>query len=100
MNLNTFFITFGLTIIITRTWLWFVRRHGPTIFGFRPHHYFYGLVLIVIYFFVRKIWLLAIGSALVIDELPLFFIFKGFNWPDNHWKQYHSRSSLIWAVVF
>lgn len=54
----------------------------------------HGLILIALYFAVPWMPLLAIGSALVVDEIPLFFIFKTWNWPDNHWKEYHSGKTI------
>src|SRR3989344_9547599 len=99
MSINKFFIIVIATIVITRIWLWVFPSHGPTIVGFRPHHYIYGLVLVAIYFLVSKPIFLAIGSGLVIDEIPLFFIFHGLNWPDNHWKEYFSWQSIIWIVI-
>ena len=79
MSINKFFIIVVATIILTRIWLWFFPLHGPIIFGLRPHHYVYGLVLVAMYFLISKPIFLAIGSGLIIDEISLFFIFSGFN---------------------
>ncbi len=67
--------------------------------GIQLHHYMYGIGLILVYFLAQKPILLAIGSALVVDEIPLFFIFKTWNWPDNHWAEYHSLQSIFWVVI-
>lgn len=87
------------TIVITRIYLSIFPHHGPKIGNFQIHHYMYGLVLIVAYFLIRRPELLAIGSAWIVDELPLFFIFKGWNWPDDHWRQYHSWQSIMGILV-
>ena len=99
MNLVFFFLVFAATIIITRVWLWLVPKHGPTIFGFRPHHYVLGILLVILSFWLLKWLLLPIGLALIVDEIPLFFKFKGFTWPDDHWKQYHSWFSIIGILI-
>jgi len=96
---NTFFITYILTIVVTRIFLKFFPIHGRKIGNFQPHHYMYGLILIIIYFFIQNSILLAIGTALVIDEIPLFFIFKTLDWPDDHWKQYHSVQSILGIIT-
>lgn len=98
MNLNYFFALYILTILVARIPLLFWHKHAPKIVSFQLHHYMYGLVLFAVYFFIPQTVLLAIGFGLVVDELPLFFIFKGWDWPDDHWKQYHSRQS-IWGIV-
>ena len=95
----TFFILFVCTIVFVRLWLWFLPKHGPKIFGIQVHHYAYGLLIILISFFILKPLLLPIGAALFVDEIPLFFMFKGFNWPHDHWKQYHSWQSIISIAV-
>lgn len=99
MSLKHFFLIFVLTILVTRGFLWLIPNHGPAIMGFQLHHYMYGLVLILLYIFVQKPILLAIGTAWVADEIPLFFIFRTWNWPDDHWKQYHSAQSIIGIFI-
>lgn len=99
MTLNSLLLVYILTIVLVRVVLCFFPKHAPTIGGFQMHHYMHGLGLIVLYFFIPWPVLLAVGLALVVDEVPLFFMFKGWNWPDNHWKQYHSWQSVVWIVV-
>jgi len=90
---------FVATIVITRIFLWFWPRHAPKIGNFQLHHYMYGLVLIAIYFGIPQIALLVVGLGLVVDEIPLFFIFKGWDWPDDHWGQYHSYQSILSIIA-
>ncbi len=99
MNLNYLFFIYILTIVIARVPLLFWHTHAPKIAGFQLHHYMYGLVLIAAYLVIPYPILLAIGLGLVVDELPLFFIFKGWDWPEDHWKQYHSLQSVLSIVV-
>ncbi len=40
-----FFVIFVITILIIRIFLYIKPTPGPTINGFRTHHYMYGLVL-------------------------------------------------------
>ncbi|SRR6266404_5357426 len=98
-NLNYFLFAYILTIIATRIFLRLWPIHAHKIGKFQPHHYMHGLILIAIYFFFPNLILLGIGSALVVDELPLFFIFHGWDWPDNHWKQYHSKQTILSIVA-
>jgi hypothetical protein len=66
----------------------------------QPHHYMHGLILIIIYFIIPYPFLLAVGSALVVDEIPLFFIFHSWDWPDDRiWKEYHSWQCIA-GVIF
>lgn len=65
----------------------------------QPHHYMHGIILVALYFMIHWTVLLAVGTALVVDEIPLFFIFKTWDWPDDHWKQYHSWQSVVGAVL-
>ena len=103
MNFNYFLIFSVLYIgtivfiqVTTRLW----PRHAPRIGNFQPHHYLLGLILIAIYLITEKFHIfLPIGLAIVVDEIPLFFIFKGWNWPDNHWKEYHSKQSIIGIIL-
>jgi hypothetical protein len=84
-----------LTIVVVRVFLTFWPIHSHKIGNLQPHHYMHGLILIALYFIIPWPILLAVGSALVVDEVPLFFIFGTWNWPDNHWKQYHSWQSVL-----
>ncbi len=95
MNMIYLIILYSATIIVSRVALWIWPRHAPKIGNFQLHHYMYGLLLIVLYFFIPQNFLLVIGLGLFVDELPLFFIFRGFDWPDDHWKQYHSWQSVF-----
>src|SRR5260221_3812098 len=104
MNSKLFFSVFALVIILIRIFLHFYPVHAHAIGGFQPHHYMYGIFLIIIYFLLPRSQpfstiLLAIGIALGVDEIPLFFIFKTWNWPDNHWVQYQSFVSVIGVTL-
>lgn len=63
------------------------------------HHYQPGLLLVGLYFFFPWLPILAVGLGLFVDEVPLFFMFKGFDWPENHWKQYQSWQSVSGIVA-
>ena len=99
MTLNYLLVVYVLTIVITRIFLTFFHIHGRKIGKIQPHHYMHGLILVALYFLLHYLPLLAIGLALVVDEIPLFFIFKTWDWPDDHWKQYHSWQSIAGIVI-
>jgi hypothetical protein len=64
------------------------------------HHYMHGLMLIILYFLIPYSVLLAVGSALVVDEIPLFFIFHSWDWPDDQiWQKYHSWQCVAGVVA-
>ena len=95
MSFNYLTLIYIGMIAVTRLILWLWPRHAPKIGTFQVHHYMYGIILCGLYLLIPNAVLAAIGTAFIVDELPLFFIFKGFNWPDDHWKQYHSWQSIV-----
>jgi len=99
MSLNILFITYILTIVVTRIFLKLFPIHGHKIGNFQPHHYMHGIILLILSLPLHLPILLAIGSAWIVDEIPLFFIFKTWNWPDDHWKQYHSMQSILGIAI-
>ena len=104
MTLKYFFLIFTVTIVIVRIFLSFYPIHSLKVWDFQPHHYMLGITLIAIYFLIPQFTvlantILAVGSALVVDEVPLFFIFRTWNWPDDHWKQYHSVESILGILI-
>jgi hypothetical protein len=98
MGLPQLFLVYVLTIIATRVILKLWPQHTGKVAGFQPHHYMFGVLLLLVYLFYPWNALIALGLALIVDEIPLFFIFKTWDWPDDHWKQYHSWAS-IWSIV-
>src|SRR5665213_155565 len=99
MVLGYIFVVYVLTIIVARVILWFWPKHAPMIGNFQLHHYMYGLVLMALYLIFSYPILFAIGAGLFVDEVPLFFIFRGWDWPHDHWKQYHSWQSILGIVL-
>ncbi len=99
MNPNYFFAIYLLAILVARIPLLFWHKHAPKIWNFQLHHYMFGLMLIIAYFFIPSAVLLPIGLGLFVDEVPLFFIFKGLNWPEDHWKQYHSWQTTLSIIM-
>lgn len=90
MTVNSFFALAGATIVLVHAGLWLKSINSPTIRGFRVHHYMYGIGFAASYFFHSSPAILAIGVGLVIDELPLFVIYRGVKWPNHHWDEYLS----------
>lgn len=99
MNLNYLILIYVATILITRIFLKFFPIHGHKIGKLQPHHYMHGIILVLLALLFHWPILLAIGSALIVDEIPLFFIFRTWDWPDNHWKEYHSWKSILGIII-
>jgi len=100
MTLNYLVIIYILTIVILRIVLTYHHIGLRKIGKIQPHHYMHGLILVALYFLIPYSILLAVGSALVVDEIPLFFIFHSWDWPDDRiWKEYHSWQCVVWVVV-
>ncbi len=91
---DRFFLIFLGTILLVRFILFFYPTSSPTIAGFRLHHWMYGIVLLSIAFAIRKIPLLAVGLALVVDELT-FILMNGKTHAENY-----SALSLLGTVFF
>lgn len=91
---DSFFLIFLATILLVRIFLFFYPTPGPTISGFRLHHWMFGIVLLLITLAVRKIPLLAVGLALFVDELT-YIIINGENHADNY-----ALLSLVGTVFF
>ncbi len=91
--MSQFFLIFLITIIVTRLFLWLTPIKGPTINGFRIHHFLYGIILMTLYVLTENIILFAIGLGLFIDEAPLFLSQK---WDT---KGYNSSFCYFGVVV-
>ena len=89
-----FFTIFLATILIARIFLFVCPTPGPTIFGFRVHHYVYGLIILIIGYLFNSIILCAIGLGLFIDELT-FLLSRGKTHEDNY-----SKMSLLGTACF
>lgn len=92
MYFNLFFIT---TIIFTRIFLSFFPISSPKVMNFKIHHYMYGIILMVSYFFLKSEILLSIGYGLFLDELPCLILFKKF-----HYKEYFSKKTVLLLLSF
>ncbi len=89
-----FFIIFLITILVTRTFLYFNPIPSPTVNGFRMHHYMYGIVLAPTGIALGNVTIFAIGTGLFIDELG-YLLIGGKNHEDNY-----SKKSLILLLLF
>lgn len=91
-----------LTIIISRLWLLFFFslpkinfiNSSPTVFGFKIHHYLYGLALMIISFWYNP-FIFSIGIGLLLDELSLLIKHGNI----FHKKEYWSKHSIFWTIV-
>ncbi len=85
----TFFSIFLATIVISRVFLWIRPTSSPTVYGFRMHHYMYGIVLVVLGLAVRNKTVYAIGLGLLLDEVPLLMM------GGSTYQEYFSAPSLV-----
>ncbi len=89
-----FFLTFLVTVIITRLFLFLCPIPSPTIGKLRIHHYMYGVTGIVIGLLLKSIFLYAVGLGLFVDEIT-YLIIHGKNHEDNY-----SKISLLGTFFF
>lgn len=89
-----FFLIFFLTVFIVRVFLYIRPTPGPTISGFRIHHYMIGLALMPIGYLITNLVIYAVGLGLFIDELT-YVLISGKNHKDNY-----SIISLSGTAVF
>ncbi len=89
-----FFVIFVITILIVRTFLYIKPVSGPTINGFRTHHYMYGLLLTSIGIVIGSVTVYALGVGLFVDELG-YLLIGGKTHEDNY-----SKWSLILLGLF
>ena len=90
---NYFFLIFLSTIMIVRLFLFLHPTPGPTIAGFRFHHWMFGLLIMCIAISINRIALYAIGAGLFADELT-YVLINGKTHADNY-----SLISLIGTVI-
>lgn len=91
---DKYFLIFFLTIIVIRTAVWLKPIPGPTIKGFRTHHYMYGLLGIILSLVIHSPLLYSIGLGLFVDELT-YLLIGGKTHEDNY-----SKTSLIGTFLF
>ncbi len=89
-----FFTIFFITILITRSFLFVHPTPGPTINGFRIHHYMLGLVLAPVGALAGSVALYAMGVGLFVDELG-YLIIGGKTHEENY-----SKASLLLLGLF
>lgn len=86
MNMGDYFFFFFLgTIAVTRFILAFPKIPKTFIGGLHIRHYLYGIVAVVIGFFMKSTLIYAIGLGLIADELILV-ITKGSGLKDEQWR--------------
>lgn len=96
---NLFYIITILTILLIRLEFFIFPNNKLIFYGFRIHHFYIGLLLILIVLLIPKVYnkiklvLFSIGVGLVADEL-IFIIF-------NLWAvtSYWSIYSIIGVIV-
>lgn len=106
---TNFLIILLTTILITRTFLYFLPRTSR-IYTDRFHHIYIGLALLIIYFLIRtyyfSYYLLAFTLALILDQITSFpfYIANLFNKTINpifinYWSPYSVISTLLVIII-
>jgi hypothetical protein len=86
MEIKSYFLViFVITILTIRIFLYIKPTPGPTILGFRTHHYMYGLVLAPIGIVFSSVTIYAVGVGLFVDELG-YLLIGGKTHEDNYSK--------------
>ncbi len=86
---TTFFLIFVATIIVTRVLLYVRPIDSPTVWGFRVHHYMYGIIGLPVALLSNSLAMFAIALGLFVDELT-WLALRGKNHADNY-----STTSLL-----
>ncbi len=94
-----FFVIFLLTLTIVRAAVFFFPVASPTFGTFRVHHYMYGIVLIMLGLFFRRVTLYAVGLALFVDELT-YLLVGGKTHEDNYSGISLAGTALFTFLVF
>ena len=107
-----FFLCYFGTIAITRLLLAPPQRPKIFIGGLHIRHYLFGIVLVLLGFFMKNTLVYAIGLGLIVDEIILV-IAKGPGLSDEEWGGARitsplglsrpcllSRSSFSYSVIF
>jgi len=95
-NGDYFFLVFLGTVAVTRI-LVLMKVTGPTLKGFRIHHYMYGVLFIVLGFVFKNITLYAIGFGWFVDELPIILA-EGPAYKNEHWTGPYDYGSKWYFV--
>lgn len=91
---DAFFWIFVGTLFVTRVFLYVTHLEGPTIAGFRVHHYVYGIIGAAIALVIKSPALLSVSLALFADEVPMLIgQFKTY-------EEYLALPSLIGSFAF
>ncbi|MBI4918666.1 hypothetical protein HY837_01960 [archaeon] len=95
---NYFFSVFVLTILATRFFVFFYPISSPTLYGFRTHHYMFGLVLAPLGFFLGNLTIFAAGTSLFIDEFT-YILIGGKSHEDNYsWQSLFGTAIFVFLV--
>ncbi len=98
---DTFFLIVLATIAITRVWLFRRPLASPKLFGFKLHHYMYGIAILIAGYFMKSILIYSIGAGLIVDELPfVLYLPKGFSWREYESKAMFTGVLILLVVIY
>ncbi len=94
-----FYLLILLTMLVTRISIIIVPEVDIKISNIIIHHFWFGVILIVLGFFISKkrvyskIWIYAWGAGLIIDQLIFMILGAGQD------KEYWALSSLLGTII-
>lgn len=94
-----FFYIFTATILAIRLSLYVWPLPGPTIYGYRIHHYHIGALIAAFGLIFDSLPAYAVGLALTVDELT-YLLIGGQTHEDNYSLPSLVGTSLLIALVF
>ncbi len=77
-------LTFAATIILSRLTVLIIESQTDEIFNDDFHHYYVGIILLIITLYIKNIYIFSIANALIIDEIMLPIHLLGF-WDKGYW---------------
>lgn len=101
---NLFYLTYFLTILVVRIYLYFFREVHIILWGVLVHHFWIGLILIIVSLFLYKKYekerlvIFGIGAALFFDQLV--FILNGGGLTPAYLDIISLAGSIVFVILF
>jgi hypothetical protein len=98
---NIFYLIVIITILLTRLSILIVPEVDITFFNFVIHHFWFGVILFLIGFFIPnnniKIWFFGIGIGLIIDQFV--FMILGAGKDKEYWAIFSVTGVILLSAI-